>query len=46
MGLGKTVMTISLILVNPDKAGYEVKGDKNEIALDPCMMSVIKSRSE
>ena len=46
MGLGKTVMTISLILANPDKVGYEVKGDKNEIALDPCMMSIIKSNQD
>ena len=46
MGLGKTVMTISLILANPDKAGYEVKSDKNEISPDPCMMSVIKSNKD
>ena len=46
MGLGKTVMTISLILANPDKVGYEVKGDKNEIALNPCMKSVIKSNQD
>jgi DNA repair protein RAD5 len=46
MGLGKTVMTISLILANPGKGGYEVKGDKDELALDPCMKSVIKSNQE
>ena len=43
MGLGKTVMTISLILANPDKGGYEVNGGKNELSLDPCMKSIIKS---
>ena len=46
MGLGKIVMKIPLILANPDKRGYEVKGYKNEPSLDPYMKSVIKSSQE